>query len=469
MKKPAQHLIAEVPRRQPRVAMTIGVDLGDVWSHYCTLNQDGEVVDLGRFRTTPNAIEKWFTDVPPARVAMEAGTHSIWISEQLQELGHEVIVANVRELRAISHSDRKSDQVDAEKLARYARLDPEILRPISHRTVEQQEALTLIRARNLIVRLRTAAVNGVRGLTKSCGHRMRASTTGTFAKRSLAVMPPGLAQALRPVVEQIAEMTLKIKQYDRQIQQLGQTEYPETQALLKVHGVGHLTALTLVLTLGSKERFKQSRDVGCYLGLRPRRSQSGDRDPQLGITKAGNERPNELWQMDFKGQKESNAAIGPLSVLDDHSRYLVALQQTGTTRSEVVRERLEGIFHSNGLPEAMLMDHGVPWWSARAASGWTQLMVWLMKHGMRCCFSGMRHPQTQGKVERFHGALERARSRPDAGLWLEQSWLDNFRYEYNQLRPHEALGMQPRPVYGGPAHESTIPTRPPGTTGSGPS
>jgi transposase len=127
---------------------------------------DGEVVDRGRFRTTPKAIEKWFTDVPPARVAMEAGTHSIWISEQLQELGHEVIVANVRELRAISHSDRKSDHVDAEKLARYARLDPEILRPIAHRTVEQQEALTLIRARNLIVRLRTAAVNGVRGLTK---------------------------------------------------------------------------------------------------------------------------------------------------------------------------------------------------------------------------------------------------------------------------------------------------------------
>src|SRR5271154_7605955 len=119
MKKPAQHLIAEVPRRQAKVEITIGIDLGDVWSHYCTLNQDGEVVDRGRFRTTPKAIDKWFTDVSPSRVAMEAGTHSIWISAQLQELGHEVIVANVRELRAISHSDRKSDQVDAEKLARY--------------------------------------------------------------------------------------------------------------------------------------------------------------------------------------------------------------------------------------------------------------------------------------------------------------------------------------------------------------
>jgi transposase len=288
MKKPTQHLIAEVPRKRNQAELTIGIDLGDVWSHYCTLNQHGEVIDRGRFRTTPKAIEKWFVDVPHARIAMEAGVHSIWISEQLQELGHEVIVANVRELRAISHSDRKSDQVDAEKLARYARLDPNILRPIAHRTVEQQQALTLIRARALMVRLRTAAINAVRGLTKACGHRMPASATPCFAQRSMAAMPPGLGQALGPVLEQIAEMTVKIKQYDRQIQQLGQTEYPETQALLKVHGIGHLTALTFVLTLGNKERFKCSRDVGCYLGLRPMRSQSGEHDPQLGITHAGN-------------------------------------------------------------------------------------------------------------------------------------------------------------------------------------
>jgi transposase len=106
MKKPAQHLIAEVSRTQPRFETTIGIDLGDVWSHYCTLDQEGEqegeVVDRGRFRTTPKGLEKWFTDLPPARIAMEAGTHSIWISEQLQELGHRIIVANVREMRAMS-------------------------------------------------------------------------------------------------------------------------------------------------------------------------------------------------------------------------------------------------------------------------------------------------------------------------------------------------------------------------------
>jgi transposase len=151
MKKPAQHLIAEVPRRQSRVEMTIGIALGDVWSHYCTRNEEGEVVDRGRFRTTPKGLEKWFTDMPPAPVAMEAGTHSIWISEQLQELGHHVIVANVRDLRSISHSDRKSDHADAEKLARFARVDPKILRSDTHRTGEKQEALTLIRGRDLMV------------------------------------------------------------------------------------------------------------------------------------------------------------------------------------------------------------------------------------------------------------------------------------------------------------------------------
>ena len=101
-------------------------------------------------------------------------------------------------------------------------------------------------------------------------------------------MPPGLKLALDPILAQIAEMTLKIKQYDREIQRMTQTEYAETQPMMTIHGVGHITALTFVLTLGDKERFGRSRDVGCYLGLRPKRSQSGERDPQLGITKAGN-------------------------------------------------------------------------------------------------------------------------------------------------------------------------------------
>ena len=252
MKRHPQYFISKSPRRGSRVGTTIGIDLGDVWSHYCTINEEGEVIDRGRFRTNPSGVDKRFRDLEPIRIAMEAGTHSIWISEQIRDLGHEVIVANVRELRAISHSDRKSDSVDAEKLARYARLDPEFLRPIAHRTVAQQETLTLIRARDVLVRLRTGAVNSVRGLAKPCGYRLPASSTLCFAKRCLAMMPSGLAVALSPLLHQIADMTVKIKEYDRAIKKLTETEFPETQALIKVYGVGHLTALTYVLTLGKR-------------------------------------------------------------------------------------------------------------------------------------------------------------------------------------------------------------------------
>jgi hypothetical protein len=121
----------------------------------------------------------------------------------------------------------------------------------------------------------------------------------------------------------------------------------------------------------------------------------------------------------------------------------VALEQTGTTSGQAVRERLEAVFAEHGIPEAMAMDHGVPWWNTAAPSGWTQFPVWLMKQGIRCYFSAIRHPETQGKVECFHHSLERARTRRGAqDQWLQQSWLDAFRHEYNHLRPHEALGIE---------------------------
>ena len=152
--------------------------------------------------------------------------------------------------------------------------------------------------------------------------------------------------------------------------------------------------------------------------------------------------PNELWQMDFKSPKGWNAATGPLSVLDDHSRYLLVLQAVWSTHAELVREQLETAFATGGVPEAMLMDHGIPWWSARAPTGATSLTVWLMKQGIRLHWSGFRHPQTQGKVERFHGALERALQARGAPRKEPQPWLDDYRWEHNHVRPHEALGMQ---------------------------
>lgn len=302
---------------------TIGIDLGDRWSHYCVLNEGGEIVEEGRFRTTPEALAKHFDGLSRARIAMEAGTHSIWINEQLREFGHEVIVANVRELRAICRNDRKSDRVDAEKLARYARLDPEVLRPITHRSVAMQETLTLIRARAVMVRARVALVNAARGLAKPCGYRLPSVSTSSFAKRCLAELPAGLLTALGPLVEQIDQMSQQIRHYDRLIIEMTQVRYPETEALLKIHGVGPLTAMTFVLTLGDKHRFERSRDVGPYLGLRPRRKQTGGHDPELGITKAGNRYLRSLLV------ECANFTLGPFGQDSDLRRWGLRLAERG--------------------------------------------------------------------------------------------------------------------------------------------
>ena len=149
--------------------------------------------------------------------------------------------------------------------------------------------------------------------------------------------------------------------------------------------------------------------------------------------------PNELWQMDFKGPKGWPQPVGPLSVLDDHSRYVVVLAANGTTDGPSVGEQLQAAFQCCGVPEAMLMDHGTPWWSQQAPSGRTKLSLWLMRQGIRLCWSGVRHPQTQGKVERFHGSLQRAWRRRGIPRRNLQAWLDEYRWEHNHVRPHEAL------------------------------
>ena len=152
--------------------------------------------------------------------------------------------------------------------------------------------------------------------------------------------------------------------------------------------------------------------------------------------------PNELWQMDFKGPKGWPQPVGPLSVLDDHSRYLITLAANGSTHGEPVQQQLEEAFQRCGVPQGMLMDHGTPWWSQQSFSGRTHLSLWLMRQGIRLHWSGIRHPQTQGKVERFHGSLQRALERRGIPRQGVQEWLNAYRWEHNHVRPHEALGMQ---------------------------
>jgi transposase len=267
---------------------TIGLDMGDRKHSICILDSDGEVVSRGVVGNTPSAIRKAFNDKKPTLVAMEAGTHSAWVSSLLIEMGHEVLVGNPRKLRAIWESDRKSDVRDAEMLARIARLDPQLLYPIRHRGRKAQRDLVSIRSRDLLVKARREMVCHVRSIAKTLGERVGSCSTKCFVRRAHEELSGDLQEMLSPVLVAIEELDRQILEYDRKIEELSTHDYPETAALRAVSGVGPVTALAFVLTLEDPERFQKSRDVGPFLGLVPRRDQSGQTDKQLPITKAGN-------------------------------------------------------------------------------------------------------------------------------------------------------------------------------------
>ncbi len=264
----------------------MGVDLGDHWSHYCMI-EEAEVLGEGKFRTTPAEFESFFGSRSKIRVAIEAGPHSPWASRAIAEQGHEVLVANPRYLRSIYQNPTKSDRVDAEQLARLACSDPNLLHPIQHRGPEAQQDLAILRSRDGLVAARTKLVNNVRGVVKTTGHRIAACSTHCFATRASSQVPEMMRPATTPILESIALINTQIAAFDRTVEKLAEEKYPETAVLRQVPGVGALTAVAFILTLEDKGRFPNSRQAGAFLGLHPRKDQSGRRDRQLPITKCG--------------------------------------------------------------------------------------------------------------------------------------------------------------------------------------
>jgi transposase len=272
---------------QTKGSDTIGMDLGDKTSRVCVLDNGGDVVKEASVATTKKGLAQMFGPMKHCRIAIEVGTHSPWVSRELKKFGHEVIVANARQVKLISQSSRKNDKLDAQMLARLARMDPALLRPIRHRSEEAQKDLLTIRIRAALVEARTGLVNAGRGLTKATGERLRPCDADQMDTGKLEELPADLRESLSPLVEEVESLTEKIKECDRKIEQIARDRYPETKLLRQVSGVGPLIALTYILTIEDKERFEKSRDVGCYIGLRPKQSESGERQPELRITKEG--------------------------------------------------------------------------------------------------------------------------------------------------------------------------------------
>jgi transposase len=267
--------------------LTIGVDLGDRRSELCVVGETGAVQARLAAATTEAGLTKALQPYGGARVIIEVGTHSPWVSRLLGRLGHAVIVANPRRVRQIAAQEDKSDRIDAELLARLGRADPALLRPIVHRGEEVHRDRALLRVRDTLVRSRSVLVIQARGIAKALGTRLPRCDAASFAKRIAA---GGLADAFpgcAPLLTMIAELTRQITALDATIEQVCRERYPITARLRQIPGVGAITALAYVVTLEDAARFGRSRTVGAYLGLRPKKRQSGAHDPALHISKAG--------------------------------------------------------------------------------------------------------------------------------------------------------------------------------------
>ena len=303
--------------------LIVGVDLGDRISRYCVLDQKGQILEADTVATTGRAFRKLFADRPAAQVVIEVGAHSPWVQRLLQELGHETITANPRYVRLIYSSGSKNDQLDAERLARLARVDPKLLHPIQHRGGTAQADRALLRSRNALVECRTKLINHARGVVKSMGGRLPSCSSSYFHKRVREDLPEELKPALTPVLDTIAVLNRKIQRLETRIERLASKRYPETGLLRQVSGVGPLTALSYVLTVEDPQRFKSSRAIGPYLGLRPRQSQSGDLDPELRITKAGDSDLRRLLV------GSAHYILGPFGPDTDLRRWGLALAARG--------------------------------------------------------------------------------------------------------------------------------------------
>jgi transposase len=303
--------------------LTIGLDLGDRSSWYCVLDEAGDVISEQKLGTTPKAMQEVFAAMPRSRIALETGMHSPWVSRLLSELDHEVIVAHARNVRLIGESRRKDDRLDARMLARLARIDPQLLSPVKHRSAQAQADLTVIRARASLVRARTALVNAARGLTKSYGERLRGCNPRNLDAEKAQSLSPELQAALGPLLQALESLSEHIGEYNQRIEAIAQQSYPQTAVLKQIKGVGTLIALTYMLTLEDPQRFRKSRDAGCYLGLQPGRRNSGQSEPQMHISKEGDPYLRTLLV------QGAHHILGPFGADSDLRRWGLKLAERG--------------------------------------------------------------------------------------------------------------------------------------------
>ena len=349
-----------------RRRVTIGLDVSDRYSRVCVLDARGRIECEDRIRTTSDAVGTWFERYARARVVLEVGPHSPWLSRLLAAQRHEVVVANPRRVRLIAEAERKSDRIDAEMLARLGRADPKLLRPIEHRGEAAQQHLALLRVREGLVRSRTRLIQCARGLAKSFGVRLAASSAPSFAKRVREGGHEALFPGLAALLEQCEALTASIRQLDREVEQLGRERYPETRLLRQVPSIGPITSLAYVLTVEDPSRFAKSRSAGAYFGLTPRQRDSGEARPELAITKRGDEFVRRLLI------EAAHYTLGPFGPDSELRRFGLRLLAQGGKRAKkravvAVARKLAVLLHQLWVTGEVYHPLGAPSEEAQAA------------------------------------------------------------------------------------------------------
>ena len=344
------------------VYAAVGLDVSDRKSCWVALDEAGTVVGRDTVVTRSPEIERWAMSMAPTVIALEAGPHSPWLSRLLSKCGHEVIVGNPGKIPSISRSRSKSDWRDAEQLARLARFDRKMLHPIHHRSEEAQKELQVIRSRDASVRARSKLINHVRATVKAHGQHVQRSSTDAFVGRARKQIRAELLEIVAPVLEAIDQLSTAIHSYDERIETLVQTKYQDAQWLTQIKGVGALTALAYMLVLEDASRFRSSRMVGPYLGLTPARDQSGEADPQRGISKEGDRLMRRLLV------QSAHYILGPFGVDSDLRRHGEAIARRGgknaSKRAAVaVARKLAVLLHHLWVTHQLyvpLFNHGSP-------------------------------------------------------------------------------------------------------------
>jgi len=269
----------------------IGMDVSEKSIEICALSSKSDMSKNIKIANTPKSVNKFIDGYTGDKsflvFAIETGTHSPWLEELISMKGCKVYVCNARKLRMIWQSDQKSDTRDATMLANMLKFNPKLLYPIKHQKKETRIDLSVIKCRDALVRSRTSMMNCIRGQLRSFGVDTSSLKPYNFSSLAAKIIPNELRCTMDGILAQIKLLELEIRNYDKKIEELCK-KYPVTEKFRNIKGVGPLVSLVFALIISNPERFKRGRHLSSYLGLVPRRYQSGATDRQLSITKAGN-------------------------------------------------------------------------------------------------------------------------------------------------------------------------------------